>query len=82
MPSYHWRETAVIVLYSIGCPFSLMRMRSQGLLPTLVPPSLDTSHTSPQDQTPAVYFPGKLRHGGHFSTVGTPHVVQDTLLEV
>jgi hypothetical protein len=30
MPSYHWRETAVIVLYSIGCPFSLMRMPWEG----------------------------------------------------
>ena len=30
MPSYHWRETAVILLYSIGCPFSLMRMPQEG----------------------------------------------------
>ena len=30
MPSYHWRETAVIVLYSISCPFSLMRMPRSG----------------------------------------------------
>jgi len=28
-----------------------------------------------------VYFSGKIRHGGHFSTVGTPYVVQDTFLE-
>jgi hypothetical protein len=26
MPSYHWRETAVILIYSIGGLFSLMRM--------------------------------------------------------
>ena len=38
MPSYHWRETAVIVLYSIGCPFSLMRMPLQGGI--LKPPAL------------------------------------------
>jgi hypothetical protein len=30
MPSYHWRETAVILIYSIGGPFSLMRMPSIG----------------------------------------------------
>jgi hypothetical protein len=30
MPSYHWRETAVILIYSIGGPFSLMRMSCQG----------------------------------------------------
>src|SRR5215813_6204524 len=30
MPSYHWRETAVILIYSIGCPFSLMRMALLG----------------------------------------------------
>ena len=30
MPSYHWRETAVLVLYSIGCPFSFMRMPFHG----------------------------------------------------
>jgi len=30
MPSYHWRETAVILIYSIGGPFSLMRMPCHG----------------------------------------------------
>ena len=42
-----------------------------------------TGHTRPtQDQTLPVYFPGKIRHGGHIATVGTPDVLQDTLLEV
>src|SRR5262249_2947588 len=36
----------------------------------------------PQDQTTTVYFSGNIRHGGHVTTVGTPHVVQDTLLDV
>src|SRR5438128_2586459 len=36
----------------------------------------------PQDQTPAVDFPRKIRHGSHVATVRTPHVVQDALLEV
>jgi hypothetical protein len=26
MPSYHWRETAVVLIYSMGYPFSFMRM--------------------------------------------------------
>jgi hypothetical protein len=30
MPSYHWRETAVILIYSIGAPFSFMRMPQGG----------------------------------------------------
>src|SRR5262249_43925002 len=36
----------------------------------------------PQDQTPTVYCPGKIRHDGHVTAVGTPDVLQDTLLEV
>src|SRR6266571_2943969 len=29
-----------------------------------------------------MHLPGKIRHGGHVATVGTPDVVQDLLLEV
>jgi hypothetical protein len=35
-----------------------------------------------QDQTLSMYFPGKIRHGRHVTTMGTPDVVQDLLLEV
>jgi hypothetical protein len=38
MPSYHWRETAVILIYSIGGPFSLMRMPSMALTETQAKP--------------------------------------------
>src|SRR5215475_12506316 len=35
-----------------------------------------TIYTRPmQDQTSPVYFPGKIRHGSHVATMGTPHIV-------
>jgi hypothetical protein len=32
MPSYRWRETAVVLIYSMGYPFSFMRMPREGVL--------------------------------------------------
>jgi hypothetical protein len=39
MPSYHWRETAVVLIYSMRYPFSLMRMPLRGpcVLPVPLP---------------------------------------------
>src|SRR5215471_3428245 len=35
-----------------------------------------TVYTRPmQDQTSPVYFPGKIRHGRHVATMGTPNIV-------
>ena len=30
MPSYHWRETAVVLIYSMGYTLSFMRMPGEG----------------------------------------------------
>jgi hypothetical protein len=63
--------------WSPGCRVSLWGSFQH----TCHPPATGRTRP-PQDQTPAVYFPGKIRHDGHVTAVGTPDVLQDTLLEV